>query len=362
MLRLAELNIITGSLRPAADDLFKLLDRVPKHPEAQLLLADAVTTPQEVNDAIRRLSANRADFKSNARFQLALGTLYLKQAKLAEAEAAFKEALSLDPKLSDGHLAMGKLFEVRKDSESSRTGIPQLPSTWRPRTLRLRSTWQTSMFRQNKPDAAKQILDEASAKSPDYLPALYRQANLTCRENPNDLCLKALEPIFRKNPVDPEGLLMRGRLYLAKNQSSEAIQDFQEILKQQPKAPEALYLLALANLQAGDVAQAKTNLQTVLSAEPNFAEAGLRLAEIYLREGNYQAVIELVERLFEKQPKTAQSPLSARHRLYRQKGMGEGGRCQQEIDGNGPGRCPWALYACLCLARTGQEGRSPQVF
>jgi|GEM_PF-881875 len=304
LLRLAELNIITGALRPAAEDLFAILDKAPRHPEAQLLLADAVSTPQEVTDALRRLEANQLEFKNNARFRLALGTLYLKQGKLAEAEAAFKEALSLEPTLSDGHLAMGRLFETRKDpvraEQEFRTAAELAPDN-----AQAKVNLADFYLRQNKIDAARQVLDEVAAKSPDYLPALYRQANLICRENQDERCLGALEPIFKKNPTDSEGLLMRGRLHLAKGQNSEAIQDFQEILKQQPKASQVLYLLSLAYLQAGDIAQAKTNLQAVLNAEPNFTEAGLRLAEIQLREGNYQPVIELVGRLFEKQPKTA---------------------------------------------------------
>ena len=160
------------------------------------------------------------------------------------------------------------------------------------------------MLRQNKPDAARQILGEITAKYPDYLPALYRQASMICRADNAEACLKALEPVFRKNPTDPEGLLMRGRVYLAKGQNTEAMQDFQEILKQQPKALEALYLLAGANLQAGDTVQAKANLQAALSAEPNFTEANLRLAEIYLREGNYQAVLDIVGKFPEKDAKT----------------------------------------------------------
>lgn len=306
LLRLAELNIITGALRPAAEDLFKILDKAPKHPEAQLLLADAVTTPQEINDALRRLQANQADFKGKARFQLALGTLYLKQGKLAEAEKAFNEGLSLEPNLSDGHLAMAKLAEARKDTVRAEQEF-RAAADLAPENAQAKVNLADFYLRQNKTDTSRQILEEVTAKSPDYLPALYRWANSTCRENQDERCLKALEPIFKKNPADPEGLLMRGRLNLAKGQNSDAIQDFQEILKQQPKAPEALYLLSLANLQAGDVAQAKTNLQTLMSTHPNFTEGGVRLAEIYLREGNYQAVTELVERLFEKEPKTARA-------------------------------------------------------
>ena len=69
-----------------------MLEKQPKNLEALVLASGAASTPDGVEAAIGRLEAARAEFGSQAKLHLALGTLYLRKRDVAAAEQAFQEA------------------------------------------------------------------------------------------------------------------------------------------------------------------------------------------------------------------------------------------------------------------------------
>ncbi len=303
-LKLGKLYLLGRKPAESREEANAILERDPKHLEALVLLCEAAMSPEELDEALQRMKEVEADHRDQPRYHMALGTLYFKKKDLIKAESAFMDALAGKSDVPEAHMALGDIHLIKKDfaqAEQEYKAAADLAPGGTQAQLKLADFY----LRTGKPDQAKQVLEGVTAKAPDFIPALYRLATLALDQNKTEDAIKYLDPVFAKNPSDPEGLKLRGRANLMQRKTTEGLQDLEAVLKVRPEGAQAQYLIRLAAIQAGDIAQAKTNLQAVLNAEPNFTEAGLRLAEIQLREGNYQPVIELVGRLFEKQPKTA---------------------------------------------------------
>lgn len=304
VVRLSALHVRDGSFRAAWDDLLRILTRTPRNLEALVLLADAAVSPQEVNEALRRLRDRDLEFKDVPQYHLALSVVYVKQGKTKEAESEVNLALALDPKLPDAHLAMASLAVFRNDparaEEEYRAAIALAPDN-----ANVKMNLVNFYLRENKVQGAREVLDDIVVKNPESLAARVRLASLDFNDGRYDDALKQLEPVFAANASDPAALDIRARVALANGKTADAQRDLQILIKEQPNSAPALFMLGICSIQLNDTNQAKTYLQSALKLDPGFTEAGVRLGEILMREGANKEVIELVGRVFSEKPKTA---------------------------------------------------------
>jgi tetratricopeptide (TPR) repeat protein len=301
-LKLATIYLLAGKADDAQGAADRVLQREPKNLEALILSAGAANSPEEVEEAIRRLEGARGDFDSRARYHLALANLYGRRKDPAAAERAFQTALVREPNSADAHLQLGTFYVLRGDAanaEQQFKAAAALAPSGSATQLRLADFYLSV----GKPEEAKRVLSDMTTKAPDYLPAWRRLAEIAVSERRLDDASKALDVVFKKNSADLDAHLLLGRIHLARRNTTGAIQEFRVVLKAEPRFAPAHYQLGLAQLQAGDVQQAKAALKEAITIAPNFAEAILALARVNLQSGAVQPAVDDLERLVAAQPR-----------------------------------------------------------
>src|SRR5437016_6381183 len=83
-LKLGSIYLVARQPAEARQQVAVVLGKDPKNFEALLLWAGAAITPQEVDAAIQRLEAARADYGDKARLHIALGALYVRKQEVTK--------------------------------------------------------------------------------------------------------------------------------------------------------------------------------------------------------------------------------------------------------------------------------------
>ena len=300
-LRLATLYLAGGRTDDARAQADRILQKDPKNLEALLVSAGAAKTPTELDAAIGRLQAVRADYDSQAKYHQGLASLYFRKQDLPASERAFQDAIARDPKSAEAHTALGNFYIVTKQKDQAEREF-KTAADLAPVGSAARVKLADFYILNGQRDQARQILTEITQKAPDFVPAWRLLAELSFAEGQLDDTAKAVGALLKKNPADLDGLVLRGRLHLARRETTQALQDFQAVVKAEPRLAIARHQLALAQMQAGNSQQAKAELTQAIAIAPNFTEAVMLLAQLNLQSGAPAPAIESLEKLIASQP------------------------------------------------------------
>src|SRR5262249_38146044 len=149
--------------------------------QALLLLANAATTPDDIKDTRRRIEDFRQQDQQRAGYHLAIGTLDLREKDLTQAESEFKAALALDPNSAAAFTALGVLYRARNDfkaAEESFKAAADLSPLRSPMRVRIIDF----KLRTGALEQAKNLIQEITAKHPDYLPPRVYAMRIACAE------------------------------------------------------------------------------------------------------------------------------------------------------------------------------------
>ena len=113
--KIATINLSAGRTKEAREEANFVLDKMPGHVEAPVILAESVNARTNLDEVRLRLQKLAEQLGETAPVQLALGVLYFREGKSTNVEAAFKRARELDPKSSAAHYALGNLSWAQND-------------------------------------------------------------------------------------------------------------------------------------------------------------------------------------------------------------------------------------------------------
>lgn len=213
-----------------------------------------------------------------------LGAEHLQQGRLDEAEAAYREALELEPDFAEAHFKLGNI-----------------------------------LFAMDRLDAAEACYRRAVELDPDYVKALYNLGNTlrqTGRLDEAEHCYRrvaAIDPhytnahnnlgvllmdqgrhaeaedVYRQllsvAPDDAVALGNLGLCQLAQGRLAEAEASLRQALALQPANPEARNNLGVALKQQGRMTEAEAEYRAVLDARPDHAEAHNNLGAVLKAQG-----------------------------------------------------------------------------
>ena len=147
-------------------------------------------------------------------------------------------------------------------------------------------------------DAARSLLDEASALAPDLHAVQLAQARLLAQTHQVEPALAQLEGLLQKNPRDMEALLLRAQLlWRVKGDAPAATAAYRQALAQDAKSFDAHAALITLALEAHDVPAAKQQLAALKAAGAMPGRAQVLEAQVEYGAGNYKRVRELVDEL-----------------------------------------------------------------
>ena len=300
--KLGAVYLVGRRFDQASAEAAYVLERDPRNLEALLVLAGATRTSEEIDAAIRRLDEARPSLGNDAKLYVALGILYLRNQDPTQAETTFKEALSREPKSIEAHTALGDFYVMKSDlvqAEREYQAGADLATVDSLARIKLADFYYRVA---HKPEDAKRVLTEISAKATDSLRAQRRLAEISFAQERYDETLKTLDGILKKNPSDLAAHVLRGRVHLAKGEPTEAIQEFQHALKLEPGSAEARYYVAIAYLKGGNREQARAEFKQATTLAPDFRDAVLALAQLNIQSGAVRPAIEDLETFVLKRP------------------------------------------------------------
>jgi tetratricopeptide (TPR) repeat protein len=317
-LKLALLFLSVRDYAQARDAASQVLEKQPGNGQALLLFADASRTPDEIEDARKRIQSLREKDEDRSGYHVALGALDLRQNDQGRAESEFKTAVNLDPKSAEAHASLGAIYWIRNELKEADQAFKTAAELAPPRSpARLR--YVDFLLKTGANAEAKKILEETNQKLPDYLPPRVLLMKMVCAEHQDDDCATRVKNVLSQDSINYDALYQDGILNLAKGNAIGAIRDFEYLSNAYRQNPLVRYQLALAYLlysnskDAGEenrrkaVEAAESRLNEAVSLEPRFDQAAMLLAELKIRKGNPAAAVELLEPLTKERPQIAQA-------------------------------------------------------
>jgi tetratricopeptide (TPR) repeat protein len=307
-LKLAMIYLLGRRQEEARDEATYVLQDDPNNLDALIVIADAATTPEEVDAALAQLELVRADHEDKAKFHLAIGNLYIKKRDMERAEQAFKSAAAAEPDSVHAHLALGNFYLTKRELDLAEEEFKSAADLAPKQSLVQIKLVDFYIATQNT-EQAKTLLADLVEEVPDFLPAWRRLAEVNFAERNYEDAARALDTFLEKSPNDPDAIELRGRIHAARGEAAEAVDRyreaiklFQEYVKRRPNNPSAHYRLARAHLRLGELSQAQLELEEVRRLAPGSAPARLLLAELNLRSGEADSIIEDIGELVKEQP------------------------------------------------------------
>ncbi|MCC6823038.1 MAG: tetratricopeptide repeat protein [Verrucomicrobia subdivision 3 bacterium] len=300
-LRLAQVLLAGGKPKDARDEAVLLLARQPTNEIALLLLADASLTTNDVKDAQQRLANLSAVSGQIPGYHVAAATLQIRQRDLKAAEAAARQALTLDPQSFLAHGVMANLLVFNQDPTNALAEFKVAADLAPPRSIQ-RLRYADFLVAMGQLEAAKERIGLMAKQTPDYLPATLRVAEIALAERRFPDAEAAVKSLLARDPTHLEGLLLMARLQVAQNQPDAAVAALERALKVYPRLPQIHYQLAVIRLMQNDLAGAAKSLNQALANQPDYPEAILLSAELNVRRGDTSQAISELSNLVERRP------------------------------------------------------------
>ncbi|HKQ36525.1 MAG TPA: tetratricopeptide repeat protein [Verrucomicrobiae bacterium] len=307
-LKLASLYLAGRRFSEVRAEAEYVLQKQPDHDEALVFLSDSARTPEDIQALRDRLETLRPKLTSQPGFHLALGNLAFRQKNLTQAEASFKEAVRLGPKLALAHSMLGNLYLAQENLPAAEAAYKTAFDLSPFRSPR-RFDYIDFKIRHGDGSAGRKLLEEIAQKTPDNLPALNRLAELNLGEKKYAETAALLRKIQARDPQNYEAQLTEGLLHLGQADMAKAIAHFERMAANFPTVPKVRYHLALALLGTNNTTEAVANLNRAIAQDPDFAEPVLMLAEINIRKGDTAAGVAQLSELIRRRPRLADAYL-----------------------------------------------------
>lgn len=277
-----------------------------------------------------------ADPKNVAALQFR-GDLYRAEKKDAEALAAYRKVVEIDPKLVTAHgaIIMNLLRDQKADAAAEQLAVMQKNAAKHPLTLYMQGlvaytkkdlpTARTAMealikAQPNNPQGlqlagliafqsradlqAKEFLSKALQRAPGLDMARRALILSQLRSGEPAKALATLQPVFKDGETTPSWLAIAGDVYLQNGDVKRAEGLYSQAAKSDPNNRQAQTALALARMQMGRVDEAFADLEQIASADTGVS-ADMALATTSLRQRQFDKALKAVAALEKKQPDSA---------------------------------------------------------
>jgi tetratricopeptide (TPR) repeat protein len=359
-LKLGNSLLIASRFKEARAEAVFVLSQQPTNDDALILLADSSTGTNDVADARQRLENLRAQAATRPGFHVAWGMLCVRRQDYAQAEAAFREALKLDPQSSPAYMGLGAVYLLQNDlkqaGEAYRIAASLAPPS--PRNV----NYATFLRRTGDRQGAREWLEQTIKKAPDFIPASLQLAELELEDKRYEQCDALIKRVLGFDPANYEALMLAGRLHLVQGRGTNALGEFERVDRLYPKTPEVQYHIALAHLVNGDTARALGALNQAITLAPHYADAVVLLAQLHLRRGDPDAAVLPLTNLLIRDPDNvrAQMLLANAHQARRDPGAAIA--IYKKVAAAQPKNPEPVFFLGLAYLQQGSRGEARQAF
>ncbi|MCU0691777.1 MAG: tetratricopeptide repeat protein, partial [Polyangiaceae bacterium] len=327
------LLLMAGRAEDAKARADKALAVNPKNVDALVLRANAMAGLKDLDGALKEME-QALSLDPRAAIQTNVGAIQAVRGNLPEAEAAFRQAVTSDPKSVAARIALGQfMWATAKPAEAEgafKAAVAIDPANQLPNRalagfyLRsgraaeaepyLKKAVETSggvdaqlaladyYVGMKRPADAVAVLEKLGADQRYWALARARIAGIQHSEGKPKEALATVDEVVAKHPTMAAARVVRGRLFLADGRVDEALKDAQEAVRLDPKGAEAQYLLGTVQEARRDVDAAATAYAEVLKLNPRASTVQVRLAMLEMQRNALPAATQLAEQAATAQP------------------------------------------------------------
>jgi tetratricopeptide (TPR) repeat protein len=298
-IRLARCYVAMGQFAEGAKEALKVLEQVPDNGDALVTLTEAARSNEDVQSAEEQLQ--KFPKKDDVSFHLASANLFFGRGNTAAAGDAIRQALAVDSKSSQAHLAMGNLYLLQKEYKQAGEEFKKAADLAPVRSIE-RLKYVEFEWGMGDADEVKRAASDMTRQTPDFLPGWFWLAELAYRDKRYDEALSLLENVFSRDAEFIDGRRLQGDVLLAKGDTKKALEVLERLDQTYPDVPLVKYKLARAYLQNNNINQAKVALDQAVSFNPSYDDAVLLLGQVNLSTGHGDKVIEPLNDLLKRRP------------------------------------------------------------
>ena len=259
-------RLLGADPRLAAEQAMAILEAVPRHAEATLILATALRLSSDLRQALETIDPLSRAFPQSPPVQLEHGRILAAAGQTQAAAAAFKRAVAAEPDLAEAWRGLAEALELAGDEAGAQVArARQIKAGARDPQLMAAAVALVD----EKPGEAEKLLRALLATRPDEPAAIRMLAEAVARlgrqEEAETLLLRVLEiaPGFSAARHNLATVLYRlGR-------SEDALVQLERLLGEEPTNPSYLNLKAAALARIGEYAQAIGLYEQVLARYPH---------------------------------------------------------------------------------------------
>ena len=201
-IRLARSYLATGRFADAKNEALKVIEQLPDNGDAIIALTEAARSKEDIEAAGEQLQ--KFPKKNDVSFYLASANLFLQKGDPAAAGNALRQALTVDPKSSAAHMAMGDLYLSQKDQKQAGEEYKKAADLAPVRSIE-RLKYAAFNSANGGAEETRRIATEMTKKAPDYLPGWTLLAELAFKDKKYDEALSLLENVFSRDPENIDG-------------------------------------------------------------------------------------------------------------------------------------------------------------
>ena len=293
---LATLNIQSGSVQAAIEDLDNLTRSMPRLREAYRLLGTAYVRhgePRKATEVYRKF-AELAPNDPQGAFLVGIGLRA--EGKPADARKQFESALALAPGFVDPLAQLVQMKLADKDAAGAAALVKKQLAAVNNNSGPLHQVLGEVYFAQGKREEAEQAFLKAIELEPRLSASYTSLATIYAAQNKLDAAITKLDEAHRLAPKNLAPLMMLGQLQQQRGDLAKAQEAYTTALAINPRfAPAANNLAWLISETDGDKEKALQLAQTAKEAAPDDPRISDTLAWILYKRGVYQRALVLLE-------------------------------------------------------------------
>jgi tetratricopeptide (TPR) repeat protein len=266
------------------EEIDGLLQLDPANQKAVLTLAEASRTPEEVAELQRRLGEWRGKAGDRPVFKLVEAELRRRAGDTNGCEALIRAAIQSEPTNVTSQATLAAFLLSQRRVAEGEAALKQAAELAPPYSA-IRERWGRYLFQVRRLDEARAVLDEINAKAPERVGAWVARAELAVAEKKLEDAERALAHAMAMAPNHAEALRVQAQVRLAQGKPAEATRDLEKVVQRQPDNARSHYQLAVSHLLNKDPVSAEAALEQAVQRDPGFAEAVLLLADLKLGHG-----------------------------------------------------------------------------
>jgi len=300
--RLAQAYLAAGGVTNALSEAWVALDLDPGQERATLLLAEAPASgAEELNARQERLRSYRARATNAAVHFVGDAVFALRDRDVDTAQQALTQALQLNDQMAAAHFLQASIYESSTNLVEADRELKRAVELSPRRSIR-RVRYAEFKLRTGAPEEGRDLLEALVKDVPDYLPAIYAQAQVAFTERRLEDALGLCTRLLERYPLHLDAALLRSRVRILRDEATLALEELERLARLYGRVPQYRLQLAVTQLANREPNRAMATLEELVDQVPGYTEAVLVLGKLNLQRGRAQQAIDGLNRFVQAQP------------------------------------------------------------